>query len=360
MARDRFFLPFRLDAQSSLGEAQAYRATTQGFGIEVHCGPVDLDPVSCIMNADGRSIVPQLTPSGRSVECHGIYQPMGGQNNSNAAVEVLESLSPVHSNASLEDREVCDSMLVAVFLRANLTVSFNNYKTNNTNICQKTEVLRINTISSLWLTCRPTSITAPYEITVDTNGRIQTYTRQAPYSSDLGPYFSDSLNITSLISHANWLLTSVQDITPYWHNDTFVDPWFGYFIKTLSNSSLLVDPSVPLPASGLIAPLVEDIYTRLFAIILVVSPDWFFPAPDGTEIPGKVLVPCSRVLMSRPILIIAMTFISLNVIVAITYYTKRPRRMLDQMPNTIASVVQLFEGSRLIAEKSSNKEWRKD
>lgn len=47
-------------------------------------------------------------------------------------------------------------------------------------------------------------------------------------------------------------------------------------------------------------------------------------------------------------------------IVAIAYYTKRPRRMLDQMPNTIASVVQLFEGGGLIIEKSSDKQWRED
>lgn len=360
VSRDRFFLPFGLDTQSSLGEVQAYRATTQGFGIKVQCVPADLDPVSYIMNAVDRFIVPQLAPGGRSVECQGIIQPMGGQNNSKAALEVLEGLSPVHSNASQEDHEMCNTMLVAGFLRANLTVPFDDYKTDNTILDPYPEVLRINTVSSLWLTCRPTFLTAPYEVTVDTDGRIQTYTRQAPYSSDLGPYFSDGFNITNLIYRTSWLLTTPPDSTPYWHNDTFVDSWFGYFIKTLSNSSLLVDPSAPLPASGLIAPLVEDIYTRLFAIILGLHPDWFSPAPAGTEIPGTMLVPCTRVFMSRPMLIIAVTLISLNVIVAVAYYSKRPRRMLDQMPNTIASVVQLFEGSGLIAEKSSDNGWRED
>ncbi len=203
-------------------------------------------------------------------------------------------------------------MLVAGFLRANLTVSFDNYKIDNTILDPYSEVLRINTISSLWLTCRPTFLTAPYKITVDTNGRIQTYTRQAPYSSDLGPYFSDSLNITRLISGTTWLLTTPPDTTPYWHNDTFVDSWFGYFIKTLSNSSLPVDPSAPVPAPDLIAPLVEDIYTRLFAIVLGFHPDWFSPASDGTEIPGTMLVPCSRVFMSRPMRIIATTLIYLS------------------------------------------------
>ena len=348
VSRDRFFLPFSLDTNSQKVDAQAYRATTQGFGMELNCAQADLNSVAYVTNDVDRFIVSQPAIGGRNVECKGIYTAVGVQNNSNAALEVLTTVTSANSNASQEDRDVCETIMVAGFLRANLT----NYLSS--------EIVHINTVSSLWLTCRPTFLTAPYEITVATDGRIQTYTRKAPYSSDLGPYFTENFNITRLIKGTGWLLDNPPETQPFWHKDTFVDSWFGFFVKTLSNSSLPVDPSTPVPEYDSIAPLVEDIYTRLFAILLGLHPDWFAPAPAETELHGAVLVPCSRVFMSRPMFIIAISLISLNFVVAVAYYAKRPKRMLTEMPNTIASIIGLFEGSGLIAEKKSERGWHKD
>ena len=358
VSRDTFFIPFGLDMKSTLGDVHAYKATTQGFRIKVECLQTELDSVAYITNAVDRFIVPRPAPGGRNIDCSGINNAMGGQNNSNAALEVLQAVT---SNVSKEHRDLCETILVAGFLRANLSVSHNLSKTgNDANSFFSTDVLHVNTVSSLWLICQPTFVTAPYQITVDSNGRVQTYTLQAPYSTDLSPYFTENFNLTSLIRGTSQLLATAPDTNPFWHNDTFVDSWFAYFVKTLSNSTLPTDPSAPIPAFDAIAPLVEDIYTRLFAIILGLHPDWFSPAPPGAEIPGTVLVSCTRVFMSHSMLIIAMALISLNVLVAVAYYIKRPKRMLAQMPNTIASMVELFEGSGLIAEKNSEHGWRGD
>ena len=348
ISHDRFFLPFSLETKSHHADAQAYRATTQGFGMELNCVRADLDSVAYITNDDDRFIVSQPAAGGRNIECKGINEAARGQNNSNAALEILETLSPANPNASQEDRDVCETTLVAGFLRANLTLSASSQQ------------IHINNISSLWLNCRPKFLTAPYEITVDTDGRIQTYTHKGPYSSDLSPYFTDNFNITHLVKGTGWLLNSLPNTQPIWHTDAFIDSWFGFFIKALSNSSVPIDPIAAAPVYDFIAPVVEDIYTRLFAILLGLHPDWFATAPANTEIPGSVLVPCSRVFMSRPMFIIAVSLICLNIGVAVAYYGKQPKRILTQMPNTIASVIRLFEGSRLVAEKNSESGWHKD
>ena len=169
------------------------------------------------MNDVDQFIVSQPATGERHVECKSIYKAVGIHNNSNAALEVLEAVTSADSNASQEGRDVCEMIMVAGFLRANLT----SYPFS--------EILHINFISSLWLTCRPKFLTAPYEIIDDPDGRIQTHKREAPCSSDLGPYFTDNFNITRIIKGTSWLLDYPADTQPFWHQDTFVDSWFGFF-----------------------------------------------------------------------------------------------------------------------------------
>ena len=357
VSRDRFFLPFGLNMNSSIGNVRGYRAITQGFGISVRCSQAEVDSEAYVMNPEKGFIVRPPATGGRSIECKGLHIIFGGQNHSNAALEVLQDVTPIDTNVSQEDRGVCETILVAGFLRANLTVDKDNSKASGQSTDKTSSVLNINTISSLWLTCQPTFLTAPYEVIVDTNNRIQTYTRQAPYSTDLGPYFTNNFSLTDLLRTTSLLMSTVTDTDPFWHNDTFVDTWFGYFVKTLSNSSLPVDPSAPVPAFDTIAPVVEDIYTRLFAIILGLHPGWFPPAPAGATVRGAMVVACTRIFISRTMLIIAVSLISLNVLVAVAYYARRPKRMLAQMPNTIASTAVFFEGSGLVAEKTSESGW---
>ena len=80
-----------------------------------------------------------------------------------------------------------------------------------------------------------------------------------------------------------------------------------------------MDPSTLVPQYDFIALVVEDIYTCLLATILGLHPDWFSPAPTGTEVHGAMLVPRSRVFTSRPMIVIAVSLIFLNFVVAVAY-----------------------------------------
>ena len=57
--------------------------------------------------------------------------------------------------------------------------------------------------------------------------------------------------------------------------------------------------------------------------------------------------------MSRPMQIITYTLRILKVVIAMTCHAKRPNRILSLLPNTIASVAELFDGSAPVAEQSS-------
>ncbi len=145
-------------------------------------------------------------------------------------------------------------------------------------------------------------------------------------------------------------------------SQTFVDSWFGYFVKKFSNDTNFVDPNSPVPTFDAIAPIVEDIYTRLFAIILGLNPTLFEAAPPSTMIQGTMLARSPRIILSRPALIITVALLTLNIIVVVAYYIRRPKKMLRQMPITIASVLELFDGSGLVTEARNrggvSEEWK--
>lgn len=359
VTRDRFFLPFSLNASTASGDVQLHKATTQGFGVSVECNQVNLDTRAFVTSDDGKWSLVQQSPTGHDVDCGGIIEANLFPSKSIAALEVLQKVSPRSSNATNEDYAVCNSTIVAGLIRGNLTVVLANLISSISTDeldSYNTRVSNINSLSSLWLACRPTILVAPYEILVRPEGHVQSYTRKAPYSTDLSMFFAGEHGPTRLLS----LVGELVDKKPIWHNDTLAETYVGSFIKALTNSSNPIDPSLPLPAFELIKPVIEDIYTRLYAIILGTHLEWFMSATPESTIPGTVFVPSTRVFMSRTMFIVVITLLSLNVVVAIACYSKRPRPMLQQMPDTIANVLALFEGSGIVAERDADKGWPAD
>jgi len=117
-----------------------------------------------------------------------------------------------------------------------------------------------------------------------------------------------------------------------------------------SNSTDTVDPSSAVPPFDAIAPIVERIGTQLFAIILGLHTEWLSPAPPGTTVSGSVLKDTKRIFMAHPPFIVSVSLLGLNIIVALAYYIKRPKKMLRRMPTTVASILELFQGSTLVQE----------
>ena len=374
VTQSMYFLPFTLATNSSVGKATtSLEAVTHGFGINTSCFPIgNASPKSmaawatAVGSIDVTQAIPRQFSQGRRTICNNHNPgPYGSQNNSNAALEVLQTLSSTDSSMGVIDDGICDTLLLSGFLRANRTVSADNVKTDNPDDYDDINptVLTTNKYSSLWMVCQPILHVAQYAVTVDCDGRVQKYDQVGAKEEDLSQFFSNGSSIISLINQTRRFWVASSNTSPYWHNDTFVDTWFGYFIKALSNSTDLIDPDQPVPPVAKVTPIIEDIYTRVFAITLGLNPTIFKAAPPDTMLQGTISTRLTRITISRPALDVTIALLALNVIVALLYYVRRPRRMLKQMPTTIASILELFDGSGLLGELRQgegkpSKEWR--
>ena len=370
-SQERFFAPFQLSTESEPNQIERYRVTTLGFGIRPFCQPARFNDTALVLDNARLFYTMQQTPSGKFVYCGGLGQsPYGGQNNSFAAAEVFQQLTPTDirdpSNvadndtyvASAEDQLTCSSILVAGFLRANLTMSADGSKTDYDSGRADPVVERINSLSSLWMLCKPTVLIAPYEVTVDRSGYVLAHAASGPNAENVDPYFQNATGPASLINTTSMTISQGSDVHPWWHNDTFVDTWFGYYVKHLSNSTRFVDPTLPVPAFGDVVPYVEDIYVRLCAIVLGLNQDWLFEAERDSAIPVACISSSERVFVSKPMFIITTALLGLNFVVAIAYWMRRPRRLLPEMPYTIASILAMVQASGLIAEVEDKGQWR--
>ncbi|KAL9006623.1 MAG: hypothetical protein Q9188_000660 [Gyalolechia gomerana] len=369
-----YFVPFGHVPESDSDLVASLTAKTQGFGIQANCQRSTFNSTSVITGQQNFFFVKEQTPTGSPITCGGVSRPYGGQNLSLAALEVFTQLDPVSidqpdlgissrtnilANATLEEQLTCNSLVVAGFLRGNLTVSFNDTKTENSDISQNPDILGINSLSSTWMTCKPKLVTGLYDVTVDSNGHVDSYEAAGPSDRDPSSFCVNGTTPAALVATALSILTNGANTGPYWHNDTFVDTWFAYFVKHLSNSTMFVDPAAPVPQYNLVAPYVEDIFARLFAIVLSLNEDWLSPAEVDSTIPGTVLVHRERVFMSGPMFFISVVLLALNTVVAVAYWAWRPKKILQHMPYTIGKTMDLFRGSGLIFDVEDREKWEK-
>ena len=360
---EAYFLPFPIKEHVATPHLEAIRSRTKGYSARLSCKQIDLDTEAYIRGGTIRFTTEDENRAGRRIECDlqiGNYYsggPLGGQNNSRSAAEVWR---PAHAiDTDPEGIERCGRILVAGFLRANLSLVGSQSKTENIGIGDGTmEILNINSHNALWLACQSDLQMADYELTVDLKGYVKSYSPLSPASAVPKEYFLNGTSAQSLLNVTSRLLYPIDDPS-WWHNDTFVDTFFGYFIKTLSNSTLLIDPLKGPPSYATAAPVVEDIYQRLFAINMGMHPDWFSTTTVANTADAVALIATQRVFMSQFMFVIALSLLVLNTVVTVLYFVKRPDVFLKRMPYTISNTLMLFGYSGLLNEDVHGDSWKK-
>ena len=355
-----FYLPVTLNSTSNLGDVQYSKVKTQGFGVDVKCAQINTSGSNITLALNRVSIANWYVllnvrdNNGRNFSCiswgpDGIGNLTRNYPGVESAAQITTIMSALDQNGTVDQAAFCSSMLLMGFLRSNDSNALPNPIPSN-----DLQDLSGGHAKALWLGCRPALLTADFEVTVDLSGRVLSSTRTGPVATNLSSYFTNNQNASALYASANDLISSnrlpLNLNASFWHNDTFADTWLPYLLKIYTNSTDFLSGSAPVPLATSIAPVIEDLYTRLFAIILGLNTDMFVPAPPGTTTSGTTVVSCTRVFMSQSMYIIATTLLSLNVVVAVAYYARRPKRMLPCMPITIASVLELFQGSGLVSE----------
>lgn len=367
VTQSMFFLPFELVNTSNLKGAQNYKAVTQGFKLDLEC--TELSPTGAnnkilfdVSDAKTTNVTISTSDAdGQQINCtQNVF--VGGDPNGTKAAEFITVM------ANSMGSDVCRGNIMNVtgdpmgsgFCASILSVGFVRTNTNPTPPKPALDQnASIQSNSSLWMFCQPRLLTAPFSVTVTPGGNIISTTQLRPYDpiSNLSTYFTDSGNwatLSRLYCNTNRVMGLVSELVPYtsmWHNDTFARTWFTYIMKTSTNSTAFLDPYAPAPSFEPTAKLVSEIYTFLAAIMFGLNIDNFFlPASPPTRQSGTVAISTRRVFMSRPMFIISITLLALNILVAIWYYACRPKRFLTRMPTSIANLIAMFPASHLVRE----------
>ncbi|KAL8675940.1 MAG: hypothetical protein Q9186_007486 [Xanthomendoza sp. 1 TL-2023] len=364
-----FFLPFDVTANPSQVEMTMYKGSTQGIGLNVQCVRLDQSEGDIAVSHDRLDDIPHISwsthiprnsrngSSRTSCTTRGEYaSTASGSINGTYAAELISKMAPIGQNPSKEEQEDCSRLLVAGFLRANVTLAETTPETPDF------RVMDYQSPDALYLGCELSIQIASFDVTVDHEGHVQQYHQNSPLSDSAFPVPQHG-NISSLHNGINTAMWSGGggSLGKFWHRDLIADTWFPYLIKSQMRSTKVLDASLPPPSADTIGPVIHDIFGLLFTITLGINTDIFLPAAAGSTVPGSIIVPSKRVFMSRPMFVVSLVLLLLNIVVATIYYAKRPPRMLKEMPTTIASVLEMIHGSGLATETTDSKsreEWQ--
>jgi hypothetical protein len=364
IGQDVYFTPFQItdDISSSAGR---YEGSTRAFGSAVTCQVTTAETPNnrVVFSADVDAIqfyVIHTTEDNRELTCVTYAQGNGrnetsifqvAPNTNSQALEVVTSMALLGAGGGniSTDMRLCHNLLVTGWVRLGAASASDNMTSENATLANRL-------LESSWLTCKPTLQTALFNVTVDAVGTILNAVQDSPFETDLTPYFEGNASITN--STLKLFFEAMDLIAPpsndfSWHNETITSDWMTSLLKYSMNSTELFDPSQPVPNAAAMAPIVENLYQQLFAILLGLNSHVFASAdPSLTSSSTKITSthPETRIFMSELMFCISISILMLNFVVAIAYYTLRPANFLPVMPTTIASIISFVIGSQALEE----------
>ncbi|KAK7430362.1 hypothetical protein QQZ08_003110 [Neonectria magnoliae] len=157
-----------------------------------------------------------------------------------------------------------------------------------------------------------------FNVTIDSEGHILSYSR----TSDLEPtldYSDSEIHTQELFTQVNyqWEQTTVK-----WHNDTLTRSWMSYFLMLETGSRTMFEPKSPVPEPNKMIPLVDDLYRRLYVILLSLNQQLFGHEDVGKPITVTRHTQEIRIFMEDSSYIITLTVLAINVVVALAFYAR--------------------------------------
>lgn len=362
--KEYFYLPVHISSlptTSSTGdplEAQSVRLSTTGFGMDLSCSDLSFD----ITNANNVVFEPlandihikffttHLLANGTRIQCvsdqiSNFADTQVYANNFTNGLSALEVINPMQTSVPNEVDGICSSLLVAGWARLGAGNS-TQFVGNNSVISRE--------IASTFMSCVPSLKIATFDVVVDQTGLVLSSQRTGDFAPNPSIFFPYSSALPSLIKQANELIMPATTSGFTWHNDSFTSDWMNSLLVYKMKSPELVDPASPLPNTTVIAPLLEGVYKQLFALLLGLNTHVFAPAPEGTSVPATVVGQEMRFFISPAMSYISITILSLQLITAILFYSRRPKRFLPRMPTSIASVIAFVAASHAVEDLRGN------
>ncbi|GKU16650.1 unnamed protein product [Fusarium langsethiae] len=203
-----------------------------------------------------------------------------------------------------------------------------------------------STLDASFMKCRPIFETAIFNLTVDMEGYVISYNRTSELENTLDyPESEAQSGLIFEVVHDYWNYPGMQ-----YHNDTTIRDWMSYLIMLSTNGSrAVVDPKSPVPDPGDLLPYVEEIYRRVFAIMLSLNEQLFDHSQEEKPIAATRRTQETRIFMEGASFIMTMTILAINTCVAVLFYSRAVPSVLPRMPTTIGSILAYIASSRLVS-----------
>ncbi|ETS77072.1 hypothetical protein PFICI_10946 [Pestalotiopsis fici W106-1] len=346
---EAYFLPFA-DILNSSTTTDLQRANTTGIVFEPRCSVVSTDNTSSedyihfvYNNTHSQLYLNHVFQNESSIRCgvmSGTFEQTdvsavnitGKQDrprgpSSNEIYSVMQALSEDGLQTTDADDEFCGRMILAGWVRINAT----------------SQGVPLDEPESSFMMCSPRVSTAPYQVTVDSQGYVIDSQRLGDLV-DAEPIFA---NRTSLIFYylffdTIWGLDS-------WHNTTVANDWMNSLLKLSLDGTAHVDPNQPLVSMETMLPAFEAVLREGIASLFGLNPSfWKATGPDVALVNGVVIRSETRIFMSEAAFAVSESILVIYIIVALLVYTRGLGVALPRLPTTIGSVVAYIAGGRAV------------
>ncbi|KPM44054.1 hypothetical protein AK830_g2552 [Neonectria ditissima] len=297
VSQEYFFQRYKASGSIQKEIGNTYTMTTRGFGANANCTPIapfelpilnlDEDPLKCRKPLEAAAID---------------IRNAGTRSSGVSASEYVKTLTPANGPTK------CERSLVMGWGR-----TLNGSDVNGT-------------VRASLLICRPIFETAMFNVTIDSDGHVLSYNRTSKLERTLD-YPDSEIHTQDLITQANY---QWDQVFASWHNDTLSRGWMNYFLMLKTGSRSLLDPNTPVPDPNEMLPLVEDVYRRLYAILLSLNQQLFDHNEVGKPITVTRHTQEIRIFMEDASYIISLTILALNIVVALLFYARAVSFVLPQ------------------------------
>lgn len=341
------FLPVDGIIQEKSGSADFYRAKLRGFGTEAKCEPISTSPTAPQVVANITELLRGMPQSGSPgatfnfrhdngtwQSCFPTSLVLGSNATGISGREVITSLSKTYGytygNRPYENN-MCEDRFIAGWLRVDSK--------------NQTESLR-----STFLQCQAVMRTAMFDVDFDQSGHVLAYSRDGDFD-DMTQFMTLNMSQT-IVRQANKLVNfDGRPMSDYaWHNKTVVADWFNYLLRYKLNSKDLVNPSLDVPKAEEIIPAVQDLYQRMFAILVGKNLDMFQEPSAPQSINGTIIVTETRIFLDDTAYLMSVVILCLTAAVLMWAYLTQSAAYLPRLPSTLGSMLAYTAASRAVRE----------
>ncbi|KAH0030196.1 hypothetical protein KCU78_g3135, partial [Aureobasidium melanogenum] len=324
-----FYLPFEAYMPSSANITQ-YKVATPAVKAALHCFPMEQE-------TDDRSLKWSTLDEKTTCDFSLVPNFPNVQNNTPHAIEYVNFTWPVYGKGPKGQATTkCDLSVMAGWGRTS-------------------KLTKDGPLNASWIGCIPKLQVELREVTVDMEGRVLSSSPLNSTTSDGEQLFEP--NATSLIQSVHKVLDPYNAVAmfyttnPSWHNDSYPSDFVNYLIAQTTNRSTFLDPMEAPPSFEQAAPLLDMLYSKLFAIILASNVDKVLHPSGETKITtGLSMRLETRIFVQEEMLLVAVAILALFVLVTIVLYIRRPWRILPRLPTTLASQMAFFAASHAMKD----------